>query len=801
MIKTFIFVPSMLQILKSFNRTFYILAAVALIAVCVTYSNHFHNDFHFDDSHTIYNNMYIRDIKNIPLFFKDARTTSSFPPNQAYRPGLTTLNAIDYWIMRQFEDSLMPQQGYYHLSIFISYIALGLFVFLFILDVFNKTIKSEWNKYAALFASTWFWLHTSNAETINYIISRSDSFSTCMIMLSFVMYIYIPKWRSKYIYLIPMAAGFFVKEPALMFVPLLFLYIVFFEKNFSITDLFAKNNRKTIIKNSKPIAIGLIVAGILFLFSRAMTPPTWFSGGLSHYRYIITQPFVILHYFKNFFYPNNLSADTDWKELTSIADIRFIVGMLFIVAMLYVAYKTSEKTETRPIAFGILWFFLALLPTSSIIAFSEVLNDHRPFFPYIGLFIAATCAVYVWILKYKQLFETTILYRGLLFTAMAILLCAHAYGTYQRNIVWKSEMSLWEDVAVKSPGNGRGLMNLGLALMGEKKYAEAENYFKKGLELMPQYAYLYINMGMVKSYTNDTAAAEVNFKKAIELGFNTPDPFYFYAQYLCGRKRLDEAIPLLRQAMKLSDGHIFSRYVLLNVYADKYMWDDLDKLVNESIKLFPNDPEIGKYVSIARDRKTITQREQDKVQSAKTPQAYIDLSLAYFNEGKYKECIEACNEVLKLDSTNADAYNNISCCYNQLGEWDLSVVYGEKAIKFRPNFEVAIRNVKNIKERNESVYRTTAQVKANPTPEGFLQVSTMYFNGLRYGDCIKYAEMAIKLRPNYAEAYNNICAAYSKMNNWDEAERACQQAQRINPSLQTAGENLRYIQQQKNRPH
>jgi tetratricopeptide (TPR) repeat protein len=237
------------------------------------------------------------------------------------------------------------------------------------------------------------------------------------------------------------------------------------------------------------------------------------------------------------------------------------------------------------------------------------------------------------------------------------------------------------------------------------------------------------------------------------------------------------------------------------VYADKYMWDDLDKLVNESVKLFPNDPEVLKYVDIAKNRKTITDREKEKVQTAKSPQSYIDLSLAYFNEGKYKECIEACKEVLKLDSTNADAYNNVSCCYNQLGEWDQSVVYGELALKYRPDFEVAQRNVKNIKERNESVYRSAAMAKANPNPESFLQVSTMFFNGLRYPDCIEYAKMAIKLRPNYAEAYNNICAAYSKMQNWAEAEKACQQALQINPKFETVQTNLRYIQQQKGQSH
>jgi tetratricopeptide (TPR) repeat protein len=777
---------------------FYVFAILAVLAVCLTYSNHFHNDFHFDDSHTIYNNMYIREISNIPRFFWDATTTSSFPPNQAYRPGLTTLNTIDYWIMRKFrKDQLMPSPGFYHLSIFVSFLLLGVLLFFMILDLLDRSIKSEWNKYVSLFAVSLFWLHTANAETINYIIARSDSFSTLMIVLAFVVYIYKPGWRTYYIYLIPMIAGFFVKEPALIFIPLLFLYIVFFEKNLSIRDLLKNANLKKVFNSTKTLAIGLVIAVILYILSRLLTPKTWISGGQSVFWYLVTEPYVILHYFKNFFYPNDLSADTDWKQLTSLTDWRFSVGMLFISAMLFLAYKTSLKAESRPVSFGILWFFLALLPTSSIIAFSEVLNDHRTFFPYIGLCISLSGAVYLLILKNKDRFVSSSLNQTLLISVAVLFLAGHAYGTYQRNIIWKSELSLWKDVSIKSPENGRGLMNYGLALMGEKKFTEAEDYFRRGIHFLPDYAYLYINMGMVKSNLKDTAEAEKYFKKAIQLGFNTPDPFYFYAQYLCGRKRFDEAIPLLKEALKLSKGHIYSRYVLMNVYADKYMWDDLDKLVNESVKLFPNDQEVNKYVEIAKNRKSITDREKEKVEKSKSPQSFIDLSLAYFNDGKYRECIEACKEVLKLDSMNSDAYNNISCSYNQLGDWDQAERYAGLAVKHRPGFDVAERNYKNIKERNESVYRSAAMANANPSVENFLQVSTMFFNGLRYTDCIEYAKKALRLKPNSAEAYNNIGAAYSKMKNWQEAENACKEALKINPGLETAKQNLKFIQQQK----
>src|ERR1700759_1586997 len=78
------------------TKTFWIFAALALIAICAAYANHFHNSFHFDDSHTIQDNVYIRDLHNIPRFFTDATTFSSLPSNQTWRPIVSTSLAIDY---------------------------------------------------------------------------------------------------------------------------------------------------------------------------------------------------------------------------------------------------------------------------------------------------------------------------------------------------------------------------------------------------------------------------------------------------------------------------------------------------------------------------------------------------------------------------------------------------------------------------------------------------------------------------------------------------------------------------------
>ena len=47
-------------------RPYPLACAAAVLAVCIAYSGHFRNAFHFDDAHTIQNNLFIRDLANIP---------------------------------------------------------------------------------------------------------------------------------------------------------------------------------------------------------------------------------------------------------------------------------------------------------------------------------------------------------------------------------------------------------------------------------------------------------------------------------------------------------------------------------------------------------------------------------------------------------------------------------------------------------------------------------------------------------------------------------------------------------------
>jgi tetratricopeptide (TPR) repeat protein len=618
-----------------------------IVVVTLVYANHFNNSFHFDDDHTIITNLNIRQLGNIPTFFKDGSTMSSLPSNQDYRPGLTTLNAIDFYLSG---NKVPPQPFAFHVSIFISYLLLGTLLFFFLRTILDISLPGAINKWIALFATGWFWLHTANADTINYIIARSDSFSTLSIILSFVVYQRSPSARKYYLYLLPMIIGFFVKEPAIMFVPLLFFYKLLFEQT---SDGAVGFRAGSAGKVAGSVLVPFIIAAILYTFSRHMAPKTWVMGGYDRWKYLFTQPFVIFHYFCNFFVPVNLVVDTDWTLVPSYTDDRVYAGLLFIIIMLAIAYRCSKNIQYRPVAFGIVWFFIALIPTSSVFPFAEVLNDHRAFFPYIGLFIACATIIRNLLVAHPAWLQGS--KKTMVAMAMCLLLALHAYGTYQRNIVWHTEKSLWKEATVKAPGNARAWMNYGNTQMSKGNFAEAQKCFETALKLAPNYQYIYINLGILKSATGD-ASAENYFRKAIELNSNNPESYVFYGDYLLKTGRTAEAKMVIEQGLTISPAH-----------------EKLNQLLQACNAVNTNT------------QTPATSTDNRKIATPATAEDYLNLSLSYYNEGKFQECINAAYQSLAVKPDYDLAYNNICAAYNQLHNWDSAIVAGKKGLQLNPD--------------------------------------------------------------------------------------------------------------------
>src|SRR5438067_8893013 len=314
---------------------------LALILV-VTYANHFQNSFHFDDAHTIVNNAAIRSLENIPRFFTDARTFSSLPSNQSYRPLVSTLLAIDYRIGG-------PNPLAYHLSIFALFLALIFLIAVVILRLLDSLATSPANRFIAFGAAALFGLHPANADTVNYIIASAEIISTLGVVASFAVYFQFPKARRYYFYALPSAIAILAKPPAAIFAVLFGLYraLPFNERQRNhgpaaggsppqpaAQDYCKAGRRAATLSWLGEVAPTFVVCVAALLFVQRMTPHSWVAGARNVHDYLLTQPYVALLYFKTFFWPSDLSADYDLNSITTMHDPRFWIGIVFVVLLL-----------------------------------------------------------------------------------------------------------------------------------------------------------------------------------------------------------------------------------------------------------------------------------------------------------------------------------------------------------------------------------------------------------------------------------------------------------------------------------
>jgi tetratricopeptide (TPR) repeat protein len=83
------------------------------------------------------------------------------------------------------------------------------------------------------------------------------------------------------------------------------------------------------------------------------------------------------------------------------------------------------------------------------------------------------------------------------------------------------------------------------------------------------------------------------------------------------------------------------------------------------------------------------------------------------------------------------------------------------------------------------------------TADQWLSRSQTLFQEGKYVESVGAAQTALYLKPDFAEAYNNIGAAYAALHMWDAAVQADQQALRLNPNMQLARNNLAWALTQK----
>jgi tetratricopeptide (TPR) repeat protein len=135
----------------------------------------------------------------------------------------------------------------------------------------------------------------------------------------------------------------------------------------------------------------------------------------------------------------------------------------------------------------------------------------------------------------------------------------------------------------------------------------------------------------------------------------------------------------------------------------------LASLVEETSRLYPQDSVVANYQHLLQSVRQQLAAAEASAHNTPSPENWLQLSLLYYQAGRYKDCIAAAKEALKLEPDDAEAYNNIAAGHQAQGQWDEAIRASEQALKINPNLQIARNNLAYAEQQKQLAQAETSR--------------------------------------------------------------------------------------------
>jgi len=590
---------------------------ICILLGIIIYSNSFNCSFQFDDQGSIVENARIRN-------FPDVKALWDYHQNR-FVPYFTF--ALNY----HFGE--LNVWGYHFVNLVIHLINTCL-VYLLSLSIFSSPVLknngiNKNRKEVALFTALLFVSHPLATQSVTFIVQRMSSMAAMFYLLSLYLFVrgrLVSKGnKNQYIFFvcsfISALLAMHSKENAYTIPFAIILIEIFF---------FRSTKWHINFKDYRVILVltGLVTFLIFVLYNKNFSifnpmPPDLYNDyrTITSQNYLLTQFSVIVKYIQLLILPVNQNFDYDYPLSNSFFELKTLVSFIILSGLIGLAIFLFKKQ--RIISFGIFWFFLTVSIESSVIPIKDLIFEHRTYLPSFGFFLIVSSGIsYLISGKYKYLAI------GLL----VVIIGTNSILTYNRNKVWKDEMTLWNDVISKSPDKARAYNNRGNRLMENNRPNEAFKDFNKAIELQPNHSLAYYNRGTIYEKENNTDLALDDYNKSIKLNPNYPKVYNNRGNIFKKENKLDDAFQDYTKAIELNRSYVAA----YNNRGTIYM---LEKKYNEAIEDF------DKAIKIQHD----------------CAEAFANKGLAELNLGNKKKSCQDLKMAVDLGFKPAVEYYNNNC--------------------------------------------------------------------------------------------------------------------------------------------
>jgi len=518
------------------------------MAVLLIYSNSFLCEFHLDDFGNIVDNI---NIQGNGLTWQELSQSfygSDFSRGHLERPLAFLSFALNYRL-----NGLDPF-GYHVVNVFLHYAA-SVVLYLLLLTCFRLPALGERYTGAAsgqaLLAAFMWAIHPIHVSAVTYIVQRMAILAGLFYLLAMLFFAKARTTRQPGraiayggISLVCGVCAFLSKENAVTLPVALALMEI----------LLIRGWRQPVRKDKTVWGLigGLAVLGVIvWLFMGANIVAGYQARPFTLTERLLTQPRVWLFYIGLLLYPTP-------DRMTLLYDVEISHGLLtpwttlpaltILVATTVLALWGSRRWPM--VAFSVLFFLLNQLVEGSVIPL-EMVFEHRNYLPSAFFFVP----VVIIVVRFLDHFSYRPLIQVLGATAVVVVLIANGHTTYDRNRIFRTELSLWEDNVRKSEHLHRPHHNLSKAYMVAGRYPEAIRQMELALEARAggrthQKYLTHYNFGLYCMLANDLEKAQRHLQLSLDYEPGNTGAFNNMARIRLWQDRIPEALDMVHEAIR-----------------------------------------------------------------------------------------------------------------------------------------------------------------------------------------------------------------------------------------------------------
>ncbi len=373
-------------------------------------------------------------------------------------------------------------------------------------------------------------------ESVTYVSGRSELLCGFFFLLSIYFFLSFIGQGKGY-YLIPSllagSASVLSKERGGMLVFVIFLIIAFVPAKF----------------RKKKVYYALIPYFLLFIFyivfRQQFLGDTFESGFQRDFmRQIFYQGEAQVLNLKLLSFPVNLCIMYPHYLSSSSPLLRFAAIVLIVIFFIALTIRISSSTKAGLFCWA--WFYIIIAP-NIIVPLQDIAADRWLYLPSAGIFFLAGMILCGNVKKpaFASLRSALIISVILCFTLLSI----------DRNMVWRTEISLWQDAVAKASSSARPYNNFGVALGKSNRLSEAKDNFLKSLSIDEYYSPAWSNFGFACRKSGDEMGVLKSAAQLLRCG-----------EHFARRGQIKEAITSYRSILTLVPDSIAAMGNLASIY-------------------------------------------------------------------------------------------------------------------------------------------------------------------------------------------------------------------------------------------